>query len=81
LPRLLDNLAIHKQPAVHTAIGATDMNPIEPTFAKLKVRPRTARPRNLDQVCARVATAIERFMPHECRNVVRHQGYRFATPL
>ena len=60
---VLDNLAVHKQPAVHAAIervGAQlrflppyspDFNPIELAFAKLKAFLRAARPRTFDQVC------------------------------
>ena len=56
---VLDNLAVHKQPAVRTAIetvGAQlrflppyspDFNPIELAFAKLKAFIRAARPRTL----------------------------------
>jgi transposase len=59
---VLDNLAVHKQPAVQAAIervGAQlrflppyspDFNPIELAFAKLKAFMRAARPRTFDQV-------------------------------
>ena len=68
---VLDNLAVHKQPDVRAAIeraGAQlrflppyspDFNPIELAFAKLKAFLRAARPRNFDQVCALVATALK----------------------
>ena len=57
---VLDNLAVHKQPAVRTAIervGAQlrflppyspDFNPIELAFAKLNALLRAARPRTFD---------------------------------
>jgi len=89
---VLDNLALDKQPAVRTAIEAVgaqlrflppdspDLNPIEQAFAKLKACVRLARPRTFDQICALVAATLPRFMPDECRNFVRHSGYRFATP-
>ena len=88
---VLDNLAIHKQPAVRAAIEAAgaqlrflppyspDLNPIEQAFAKLKALLRPARPRTFDQICALVGAAIPRFTPDECRNFVRNSGYRFAT--
>jgi transposase len=88
---VLDNLAVHKQPAVRTAIegrGAhlrflppysPDFNPIELAFAKLKAFMRAARPRTFDQVNALVAIALGLFTPLECRNYVRHCGYRVAT--
>ena len=88
---VLDNLAVHKQPAVRAAIDAAgaqlrflppyspDLNPIEQAFAKLKALLRPARPRTFDQVCALVGAALPRFAPDECRNFVRNSGYRFAT--
>jgi len=90
---VLDNLALHKQPAVRVAIEAAgaqlrflppyspDLNPIEQAFAKLKALLRPARPRTFDQVCALVADAIPRFTPRECHNFVRHCGYRIATAI
>lgn len=90
---VLDNLAIHKQPDVRTAIEAVgaqlrflppyspDFNPIEQAFAKLKAFLRAARPRTFDHVTALVAAALELFTLAECRNYVRHCGYRFAVQL
>ncbi len=90
---VLDNLAVHKQPAVQAAIeqaGAhvrflppysPDFNPIELAFAKLKAFFRAARPRNFDQVVALTATAIRLFTAQECTNFVRHCGYRVSTSL
>ena len=90
---VLDNLVVHKQPEVRTAIehaGAQlrflppyspDFNPIELAFAKLKAFLRAARPRTFDHVCALIAAALELFTPTECRNFVRHCGYLVATAL
>jgi transposase len=90
---VLDNLAVHKQPEVRTAIHAVgahirflppyspDFNPIEQTFAKLKAFLRAARPRTFDQVVALVAAALDLFTPEECRNYIRHCGYRLAVQL
>ena len=90
---VLDNLAVHKQPEVRTAIEAVgahlrflppyspDFNPIELAFAKLKAFLRAARPRTFDHVCALIAAALDLFTPTECRNFVRHCGYRVATAL
>jgi transposase len=58
-----------------------DFNPIELAFAKLKAFLRAARPRNFDQVCTLIAAALRLFSPAECRNFVRHCGYRVATAL
>ena len=90
---VLDNLAVHKQPEVRAAIEAVgaqirflppyspDFNPIEQAFAKLKAFLRAARPRTFDQVTALVAAALALFTPAECRNYVRHCGYRLAVQL
>ena len=85
---VLDNLAVHKHPDVRIAIepaGASlrflppyspDFNPIELAFAKLKAFLRAARPRNFEQVCELIATALGLFTPAECANYARHCGYR-----
>jgi transposase len=90
---VLDNLAVHKQPAVQAAIdaaGATlrflppyspDLNPIEMAFAKLKAFLRAARPRNYDQVCALIAHALTLYTPTECAHYMQHAGYRVTTYL
>ena len=90
---VLDNLAVHKQPAVRAALEAVgahlrflppyspDFNPIEMAFAKLKAFLRAARPRTFDHVCTLIAAALNLFTPSECRNFVRHAGYRIATAL
>ena len=88
---VLDNLAVHTQPEVRTAIeqvGAflrflppysPEFNPIELAFAKLKAFLRAARPRSYEQVCALIAMALDLFTPAECANYIRHSGYRVAT--
>ena len=90
---VLDNLAAHKQPEVRRAIEAVgarlrflppyspDFNPIELAFAKLKAFLRAARPRSFEQVSDLIAIALSLFTPTECRNYVRHCGYRIAVPL
>ena len=90
---VLDNLVVHKQAAVCAAIEAVgaqirflppyspDFNPIELAFAKLKAFLRAARPRSFDHVCTLLAAALDLFTPTECRNFVRHCGYRVATGL
>jgi transposase len=90
---VLDNLPVHKQAAVHTAIArvgaqirflppySPDFNPIELAFAKLKALLRAARPRTFDHVNALVAIALDLFTPTECRNYIRHCGYRFTVQL
>jgi hypothetical protein len=50
-------------------------------FAKLKAFLRAARPRTFDHVTALTATALALFTSAECRNYVRHCGYRLAVQL
>jgi transposase len=90
---VLDNLAPHKQAAVRTAVEAVgarirflppyspDFNPIELAFAKLKAFLRAIRPRTFDQVSDLIAIAVDLFLPGECRNYIRHSGYRLAVQL
>jgi transposase len=90
---ILDNLAVHKEPAVRTAIEAAgafvrflppyspDFNPIEQAFAKLKAFLRAARPRSFDAVNALVALALDLFAPSECTNFIRHAGYRVPVQM
>lgn len=85
---VLDNLPVHKHPAIRLAIeraGAhlrflppysPDFTPIELAFAKLKAFFRALRPRSFDQVCDGIRTALALFLPDECSNYVRHCGYR-----
>ena len=89
---VLDNLAVHKQPEVRTAIEAVgahlrflppyspDFNPIEQAFAKLKAFMRAGRPRSFAQVCTLVGVALGLFSATECTNYVRNSGYRVSTP-
>lgn len=88
---VLDNLAVHKHPAVQARIeqaGAQvrflppyspDFNPIELAFAKLKAFLRAARPRTFDRVCDLIAAALALFTADECANYIRHCGYRVST--
>lgn len=90
---VLDNLAAHRQPEVSAAIASVgaslrflppyspDFNPIEQAFAKLKAFLRAARPRTFDHVTALVAAALALFTPAECRNYIRHAGYRLTVQL
>lgn len=90
---VLDNLAVHKQPAVQAAVEAVgarvkflppyspDLNPIEQAFAKLKAFLRATRPRSFDHVNALVALALTLFTPTECTNYIRNCGYKVSTAL
>jgi transposase len=84
---------VHRQPEVHAALVAAgaslrflppyspDFNPIEQAFAKLKAFLRAARPRTFDHVTTLMAAALALFTPAECRNYIRHSGYRLTVRL
>ena len=84
---ILDNLSVHKGPAVRQAIeaaGATllflppyspDYNPIEQVFAKLKARLRTVAARTQATLWHAVGAALSAFPPAECAHYIAHAGY------
>jgi transposase len=90
---VLDNLAVHKDPAVRAAIEAAgaqlrflppyspDVNPIEQAFAKLKALLRAARPRTFAEVTTLIGLGLDLFSPAECANYIRNCGYRVSIPL
>jgi len=86
---VMDNLSSHKVKGVVEAIeevGAEvrylppyspDLNPIELAFSKFKklLRDGTRRTaEKLTELCGRV---LDLFTEHECRNYIRHCGYRY----
>ena len=85
---IMDNLSSHKVAGVREAIeaaGATvvylppyspDFNPIEQVFAKLKALLRRYGERTVDALWNRIGSLLDRFTPDECRNYLRHCGYR-----
>jgi transposase len=87
---VMDNLSSHKSRRVLAAIegvGAEvrylppyspDLNPIELAFSKFKKLLRDGAQRTTDklwQLCGRV---LDLFTEGECRNYLRHCGYRYA---
>ena len=88
---VLDNLSVHRSPAVRAAVetvGATrcflpkyspDLNPIELCFAKLQTILRAVRCRAREERWATIGACVPRFAPTECRNYFRHCGYSGAT--
>jgi transposase len=57
-----------------------DLNPIEPSFAKLKSLLRKVEERTISGLWAFLGKALDAFSADECRNYFRHCGYG-ATPL
>ena len=87
---VMDNLNVHKVSGVRRAIEARgaavwylppyspDLNPIETVFSKFKQLVRSAGARSVEslwQLCGRL---IDRFDETECRNHIRHCGYRYG---
>ena len=87
---ILDNLSSHKRAGVRKAIeeaGATlmflppyspDLNPIEQAFAKFKWLLRSVAERTVDALWRTCGQLVERFTESECRNYIRHSGYRYT---
>ena len=88
---LMDNLSSHKKVGVREAIEATgakllylppyspDFNPIELAFSKFKRFLRTAANRTVETLWQTCGQLIDRFLEHECRNYIRHCGYRYTN--
>src|SRR3954462_11972486 len=88
---IMDNLPVHKVPAVRRALEAAgaqllflppyspDLNPIEMVFAKMKAKLRHEAHRTVDalwRALGRIASAIA---PAECANYLRHCGLSAAA--
>src|SRR5256886_8116118 len=88
---VLDNLGAHKVPGVRQAIEAAgakllylppyspDFNPIELAFSKFKWLLRTAAERTVESLWQTCGKLLDRFHEHECRNYLRHCGYRYTN--
>ena len=87
---IMDNLSSHKRVGVREAIeavGATllflppyspDLNPIENAFAKFKWLLKSTPQRTVDALWHACGQLLDRFTEHECRNYIRHCGYRYT---
>jgi transposase len=87
---IMDNLSSHKPAGVRQAIesvGAAvlflppyspDLNPIENAFAKFKWLLKSAADRTVDALWNACGRLLDRFTEHECRNYIRHCGYRYT---
>ena len=84
---IMDNLGSHKVSGVQKAIEAAgaqlrylpayspDMNPIEQVFAKLKTLLRRTAARTQESLWSATGALLDRFLPAECANYIRHCGY------
>ena len=87
---VMDNLNVHKVAGVRTAIescGAElwllppyspDLNPIETVFSKFKHLLRGLGERTVDALWRACGQVIDAFSESECRNHIRHCGYRYS---
>jgi transposase len=87
---IMDNLSSHKKAGVREAIeqtGATlaylppyspDLNPIENAFSKFKWLLKTAAERTVETLWQTCGKLLNTFTESECRNYIRHCGYRYA---
>ena len=87
---VMDNLPAHKPEDVRENIenaGAElrylpayspDLNPIEPSFAKLKAYVRKHKPRTVPALYDRIGSAVGRFQKPECQNYFSNAGYASA---
>jgi len=89
---LMDNLAAHKTPAVRRLLDASgfayrylpsyspDLNPIEPSWAKVKGKLRQAAARTADALHKALGPALDAITPQDARGYFRHSGYTPAEP-
>jgi transposase len=87
---VMDNLSSHKTPGVKTAIEATgaqvrylppyspDLNPIELAFSKFKKLLRDGAERTTEKLWNLCGQVLNLFTESECRNYLRHCGYRYS---
>jgi transposase len=86
---VLDNLNVHKVAGARRAIEAQgaemwllppyspDLNPIETVFSKLKWHLRSAGERTMEALWCACGQVLDEFSERECRNHIRHCGYRY----
>ena len=86
---VMDNLSSHKSSRVSAAIegvGAEvrylppyspDLNPIELAFSKVKKLLRDGAQRTTEKLWALCGQVLDLFTEGECRNYLRHCGYRY----
>lgn len=87
---VMDNLGAHKVAGVKEAIEAAganvlylppyspDLNPIETVFSKFKTLLRKAEERTVEALWNACGRLIDSFEESECRNHIRHCGYRYT---
>ncbi len=84
---VMDNLPAHKAPRVRALLDRSgfayrylpayspDMNPIEPTWAKVKAELRRVAARTVDALHHALGPALDAVTPHDAAGCFRHCGY------
>jgi transposase len=84
---VLDNLSVHKAPALQALIAARgcqllflpayspDLNPIEQAFSKLKAHLRRLAARTREALLDALALALDTITPEDAHGWFRHSGY------
>lgn len=87
---VMDNLSSHKTPGVVAALEAVgaevrylppyspDLNPIELAFSKFKKLLRDRAQRTTEKLWNLCGSVLDLFSETECRNYLRHCGYRYS---
>ncbi len=87
---IMDNLNAHKVAGVRSAIESAgarvaylpphspDLNPIETVFAKFKSLLRSAAERAVETLWKTCGRLLDESPESECRNHIRHCGYRYT---
>lgn len=87
---IMDNLSSHKKAGVCESIEAVgaqllylppyspDLNPIEQAFSKFKWLLKSAKERTVEALWQTCGKLLDRFSESECRNYIRHCGYRYT---
>ena len=87
---IMDNLSSHKRAGVREAIEAAgakrvylppyspDFNPIELAFSKFKWLLKSAAERTVEALWKTCGALLKSFTETECRNYIRHCGYRYT---
>lgn len=90
---VLDNLSVHRGPAVRAAVEAAgcrlrylpayspDFNPIEQAFAKLKAYLRGVAARTYDSLVTAIGDGLRRITPTDTAGFYRDCGYHLPDPL
>ena len=84
---VMDNLRPHRAEAVGATLKAAglgliylpryspDLNPIEPSWSKMKTQLRAKQARTIEALDAELGPALDTITPHHAKGFFRHAGY------